>query len=72
MTTEPSPADFSSQVLASATGLGARYHVDEAHARRVARLAIQLFDSLAAEHALKERDRLRWKLPGFCTISASS
>ena len=35
-----------------------RYHVDEAHARRVARLAIQLFDGLAAEHALKERDRL--------------
>jgi exopolyphosphatase / guanosine-5'-triphosphate,3'-diphosphate pyrophosphatase len=58
VTTEPSLADFSSQVLASASALGARYHVDEAHARRVARLAIQLFDSLASEHALKERDRL--------------
>jgi exopolyphosphatase/guanosine-5'-triphosphate,3'-diphosphate pyrophosphatase len=57
-TTEPSLAGFSSQVLASATSLGDRYHVDQAHARRVARLAIQLFDSLAAEHALKERDRL--------------
>jgi exopolyphosphatase / guanosine-5'-triphosphate,3'-diphosphate pyrophosphatase len=65
VTTEPSLADFSSQVLASARALGARYHVDEAHARRVARLAIQLFDSLAAEHALKERDRLLLEVAGL-------
>lgn len=54
----PNLADFSSQVLASAQALGARYNVDESHARRVARLATRLFDNLAPEHALKERDRL--------------
>jgi exopolyphosphatase/guanosine-5'-triphosphate,3'-diphosphate pyrophosphatase len=52
------PADFNSQVLASAAALGAKYGYDQAHARAVARLATRLFDELAAEHALKERDRL--------------
>ena len=51
-------ADFTAHVLNSAAVLGVRYRYDEAHASSVARLAAQLFDELAAEHALKERDRL--------------
>jgi exopolyphosphatase/guanosine-5'-triphosphate,3'-diphosphate pyrophosphatase len=51
-------ADFSSHVLASAAVLGTKYRFDEDHARVVSRLAIRLFDELAAEHALTPRDRL--------------
>jgi exopolyphosphatase/guanosine-5'-triphosphate,3'-diphosphate pyrophosphatase len=51
-------ADFVPQVKASAMALAARYRVDTDHAKHVARLALQLFDNLAAEHALSARDRL--------------
>jgi exopolyphosphatase/guanosine-5'-triphosphate,3'-diphosphate pyrophosphatase len=51
-------ADFRSQVLASARSLGTKYRYDEAHAVAVSRLSLRLFDELAVEHALNERDRL--------------
>jgi exopolyphosphatase/guanosine-5'-triphosphate,3'-diphosphate pyrophosphatase len=57
-TTGASLADFRSQVLASARSLGAKYHYDEPHALVVARLSTRLFNELAVEHALNERDRL--------------
>ncbi len=50
--------DFSRQVLASAAALGEKYRVDAAHARRVAALAVRLFDELRSEHGLGARDRL--------------
>ncbi len=51
-------ADFAPQVLASAKTLGTRYRSDVDHVTHVARLATQLFDSLATEHGLGTRDRL--------------
>jgi exopolyphosphatase/guanosine-5'-triphosphate,3'-diphosphate pyrophosphatase len=50
--------EFGSQVLASAVNLGRKYHFDEAHARHVSRLALELFDALEAEHGLGSHDRL--------------
>jgi exopolyphosphatase/guanosine-5'-triphosphate,3'-diphosphate pyrophosphatase len=57
-TVASSQADFRSQVLTSARSLGAKYRYDEPHALAVARLSLRLFDELAVEHALGERDRL--------------
>jgi exopolyphosphatase/guanosine-5'-triphosphate,3'-diphosphate pyrophosphatase len=50
--------DFEKQVLASADALGLKYRYDRAHGRHVAMLSVQLFDALAAEHALGGRERL--------------
>ncbi len=50
--------EFRKQVLASATALGERYRYDAPHARKVAELALRLFDELAKEHGLSEKDRL--------------
>jgi exopolyphosphatase/guanosine-5'-triphosphate,3'-diphosphate pyrophosphatase len=50
--------DFSGQVLASAVALGEKYRWDAAHCRKVAQLAVRLFDELRAEHGLGDRDRL--------------
>jgi exopolyphosphatase/guanosine-5'-triphosphate,3'-diphosphate pyrophosphatase len=50
--------DFEKQVLASADALGLKYRYDRAHGRHVALLSTQLFDALAAEHALGGRERL--------------
>ncbi len=46
------------QMLAWASNLKAKYHVDRDHARTVARLARTLFDQLAGIHRLREEDRL--------------
>ncbi|MGH7447898.1 MAG: HD domain-containing protein [Longimicrobiales bacterium] len=44
-------------MMTGALALGRRYVFDEAHARHVASLAASLFDQLATEHQLGERDR---------------
>ena len=46
------------QVLASAEALGHKYRFDRDHGRHVAHLATRLFDELATEHGLGERERL--------------
>jgi len=50
--------DFEAQVLASATAVGQKYRFDAAHGHHVAHLAARLFDELAAEHGLGDRERL--------------
>jgi exopolyphosphatase/guanosine-5'-triphosphate,3'-diphosphate pyrophosphatase len=50
--------DFSRQVLASAAALGEKYRYDAPHAKKVAQLAVRLFDDLRAEHGLSDRHRL--------------
>jgi exopolyphosphatase/guanosine-5'-triphosphate,3'-diphosphate pyrophosphatase len=50
--------DFSRQVLASAAALGEKYRYDAPHAKKVAQLAVRLFDELRAEHGLSDRHRL--------------
>ncbi len=51
-------ADFSGQVLASAAALGEKYRYDAPHAKKVAQLAVRLFDELRAEHGLTDRHRI--------------
>lgn len=51
-------ADFERQVLASADALGVKYRYDRAHGRHVAMLSTKLFDALAGEHGLGNRERL--------------
>jgi exopolyphosphatase/guanosine-5'-triphosphate,3'-diphosphate pyrophosphatase len=51
-------ADFQAHVLASAEAVGQKYRFDAAHGRHVAHLAARLFDDLAREHGLGERERL--------------
>jgi exopolyphosphatase/guanosine-5'-triphosphate,3'-diphosphate pyrophosphatase len=50
--------DFRRQVLASAAALGEKYRYDAPHARKVAEIAVKLFDQLRAEHGLSDRHRL--------------
>ena len=50
--------DFRRQVLASATALGEKYRFDSPHARKVAELAVRLFEELRTEHGLSDRHRL--------------
>jgi exopolyphosphatase/guanosine-5'-triphosphate,3'-diphosphate pyrophosphatase len=50
--------DLGRQVLASAAALGEKYRWDQNHCRKVAQLAVKLFDDLRAEHGLGDRDRL--------------
>lgn len=50
--------EFRKQVLASAAALGEKYHYDAPHARKVAELALRLFDELKKDHGLSERHRL--------------
>lgn len=47
-----------SRAVRAAVQLGRRYHFDEAHATQVDKLAVQLFESLAAIHRLGEHDRV--------------
>ena len=49
---------FAQQVLESAEALGSKYRFDQEHGQHVARIATQLFDALAEEHELTQRDRL--------------
>jgi exopolyphosphatase/guanosine-5'-triphosphate,3'-diphosphate pyrophosphatase len=51
-------ADFQAHVLASAEAVGHKYRFDAGHGRHVARLASRLFDELAPEHGLGDRERL--------------
>jgi exopolyphosphatase/guanosine-5'-triphosphate,3'-diphosphate pyrophosphatase len=53
-----SAVDFEAQVLASAEAVGHKYRFDAAHGRHVARLSARLFDELADEHGLGQRERL--------------
>ncbi|MEI6875018.1 MAG: HD domain-containing protein [Spirochaetota bacterium] len=46
------------QITASAISLGRKFRFDEAHATQVARLSLELYDALAGEHGLGERERL--------------
>ncbi len=50
--------DFRRQVLASAAALGEKYRFDAPHAKKVAEIAVKLFDQLRAEHGLSDRHRL--------------
>ncbi|MCL2127451.1 MAG: HD domain-containing protein [Treponema sp.] len=50
--------EFHSQIIASAINLGRKFHYDEAHSRHVARLSVQLFDSLSKEHGMNRRQRM--------------
>ena len=50
--------DLRRQVLASASALGEKYRFDAPHAKKVAEIAVRLFDELRAEHGLSDRHRL--------------
>jgi len=50
--------DLRRQVLASASALGEKYRFDAPHARKVAEIAVRLFDQLRSEHGLSDRHRL--------------
>jgi len=50
--------DFSRQVLASAEALGEKYRWDAPHGKKVAQLALRIFDDLRKEHGLGDRDRV--------------
>jgi exopolyphosphatase / guanosine-5'-triphosphate,3'-diphosphate pyrophosphatase len=50
--------DLRRQVLASASALGEKYRFDAPHARKVAEIAVRLFDELRGEHGLSDRHRL--------------
>jgi exopolyphosphatase/guanosine-5'-triphosphate,3'-diphosphate pyrophosphatase len=55
------PEDFPAEAAAlndASLRLGRRFHFDEAHGVHVARLAVKLFDDLAARHRLGPRDRI--------------
>ncbi len=55
------PKDFGNELSAledACMRLGRRYHFDEQHGVIVARLAVRLFDDLAARHRLGPRDRI--------------
>jgi exopolyphosphatase/guanosine-5'-triphosphate,3'-diphosphate pyrophosphatase len=55
------PEDFPAEAAAlndACLRLGRRYRFDEAHGTLVARLAVSLFDDLAARHRLGPRDRI--------------
>ncbi len=49
---------FYGQVITSAENLARRYHYDAKHSRKVADLALSLFDQLQSEHALDRHSRL--------------
>ncbi len=51
-------ADFRSQIIRSAIGLGRRFDFDEKHARQVATLSRKLFSDLQSEHQLEPRMEL--------------
>ncbi len=61
MTMGPDPLvkrEFYSQIIASAVGIGRKYHFDENHATHVASLALKLFDNLKEEHGMIPHARL--------------
>lgn len=45
------------EITAAAITLGRRFQFDEAHARQVARLSLELFDQLGELHALRQKER---------------
>ena len=50
--------EFFSQIFASATSLGRKYHIDEPHCHHVASLCIIIFDALIKEHGMNRRERM--------------
>ncbi|MCG8479166.1 MAG: HD domain-containing protein [Spirochaetales bacterium] len=61
----PMRKEFDAQVVNSALGLGRKYHFDEAHGRHVAKLAVNLFDQFAEEHAMDSHARLLLEVAGI-------
>lgn len=49
---------FADSAVQAAATIGEKYHYDMRHAEQVAKLSLQLFDSLQAEHGLSLRHRL--------------
>jgi len=56
---------FTAQVKASAISLGRKYHFDQAHAKHVTELSLELFDQLVLDHGLGERPRLLLEVAGL-------
>ncbi|MCF7928645.1 MAG: Ppx/GppA family phosphatase [Spirochaetales bacterium] len=56
---------FASQILASATNLGRKYHFDEEHSLLIARLACSLFDQIQDEHCIHSHGRLLLQMAGI-------
>jgi exopolyphosphatase/guanosine-5'-triphosphate,3'-diphosphate pyrophosphatase len=52
------PSTHRKEAISSAVQLGRKYNYDEAHAHRVSRLAVELFDQTRKLHGLEEGDRL--------------
>lgn len=57
--------EFGEQVVRSAKGLGERFDYDNAHAVRVAKLAVQIYDGLADYLDLSGKDRLYLEVAGI-------
>lgn len=55
---EESRREFERQTIASALSVARKYHAEDPHVRHVTRLALVLFDLLAADHGLGHRERL--------------
>jgi len=53
-----SQEEFFSQILASASNVGRKFHSDEPHCRHVAKLCMSLFDALTREHGMNRRERM--------------
>jgi len=59
------PDSFIPQIMSSAEHLGRRYGYDRQHARKVADLALILFDKLGELHGLSERNRVLLEVVGL-------
>lgn len=57
--------DLRSQVVASAVALGRKYRFDEAHGLLVSKLALRIFDAMAADHGLGRHERLLLEVAGI-------
>ena len=55
---EKSRREFERQTIASALSVARKYHAEDQHVRHVAELAVRLFDLLAEEHGMGDRERL--------------
>ena len=53
---------FYNQVVASARSIGKKFHYDEVHSRHVTMLALSLFDQLADEHGLGNKERILFEV----------
>ena len=58
-------AEYATQVVNSAIGLGRKFRIDEAHGAHVAKLAVLLFDQFRDEHGMDEHARLLLEVAGI-------